>query len=293
MGLLITFLLGVGLLFLWDAARASTLDATSLFTLAAANNNPERAFVRSDELLPRLLVWGSYLGTFFGAPLVTIGLLLAGLTGLLVSRRAHWPKLSPLIVYSALYLLAHWLIAFNLYDRYLLPVVPLLAVIIGAGLAQWISIYNGHGMPSKAPTVSLQVIMIAVLAGVMLLSASPLRYPTDDRPRDAAIIDLADHLNGKPLGAILYDPWLGWELGYYLGPWSDKRRVHYPAPDVLAADALLNPDTAPRYFIAPRERDIAAWLAALDAAGFAITSDWDGPRYVVFELIPPRIVVSR
>ena len=284
--LLVAFLLGVGLLFVWDAVRASTFDAASLFTQAAVNNNPERAFVRADELLPRLEVWGAYLGTFFGSPLVTMALLLAGLSGL---RRVHWPLLVPLMVYSAVYLLAHWLVAFNLYDRYLLPVVPLLAVMVGAGLAQGMSAlnrvcgrYNGHGS-----AVSLQVILMLLVAGVMLLSAYPPRYPTDDRPRDAGIIALADHLNDKPLGAILYDPWLGWELGYYLGPWTDKRRVHYPAPEVLAADALLNPDTAPRYFIAPHDHDIRAWLAALESAGFAISSDWDSPRYVAFELIPP------
>ena len=47
-----------------------------------------------------------------------------------------------------------------------------------------------------------------------------------------ALMRLARHLNGKPVATVIYDPWLGWELGYYLGVWHDKRRVHYPDADV-------------------------------------------------------------
>jgi hypothetical protein len=124
----------------------------------------------------------------------------------------------------------------------------------------------------------------------MLVTTYPPRYPTDDRARDDDIIDLATHLNAKSLGAILYDPWLGWELGYYLGAWSDKRRVHYPSSETLADDALLNPDLAPRYFIVPRERDVTRWLEALEKNDFIVALDWENTRYVVFELIPPEIV---
>jgi hypothetical protein len=308
---MVAFAIGIVLLLTWDAARSPSQNATSLFTLAAVNNNPERTLIRLDELLPRFSVWGSYLATFFGTPLLTFGLTLVGVMAV---PRAMWRRLSPMAGYCVLYLLAHWLIGFNLYDRYLLPLVPLLAVIVGAGLGSILD----RGMIPHAPTtpnlqrrsatnefrgrtglnmrsmsLSRQITMVGLLAGIVLLSAYPARYPTDGRPRDNSIIELAAYLNAKSLGAILYDPWLGWELGYYLGAWSDKRRVHYPAPEILAEDALLNPDLAPRYLIAPHDRDVASWFDALENNGFNITLDWEDARYVVFELLPPESVADQ
>ncbi|MBC8100629.1 MAG: hypothetical protein H7Y11_14400, partial [Armatimonadetes bacterium] len=161
-------------------------------------------------------------------------------------------------------------------DRYLLPLLPILAVLAGAGLVESLRTFDG--------LVARRTIVLALAVALLL---TPARYPTDTRPRDAAITQLAAHLNAKPLGAILYDHWLGWELGYYLGAWSDKRRVYYPEPGILASDGLLNPDPAPRYLIVPRAVDGDAWVTALRAAGFVVTLDYDDGRYVVYQVIPP------
>jgi 4-amino-4-deoxy-L-arabinose transferase-like glycosyltransferase len=286
---LAVFLIGISLLLAWDAVRASSQNATSLFALAAVNNNPERTFIRLDELLPRLGVWGSHIGMFFGTPLMTFGLIAVSAVGV---AWQVWRRLAPLIVFCVVYLVAHWLTAFNLYDRYLLPLVPLLAVIVGVGMTGWLSRIRhfNNGDSGHGTAVSLQNLLLSFVAGVMLISAYPAHYPTDDRARDSAIVDLGEHLNAKPLGAILYDPWLGWELGYYLGAWPDKRRVHYPAPDILANDALLNPDGAPRYFIAPKGRDVTPWIEALKENRFTVSLDWENDRYIVFEVLPPETI---
>ncbi len=108
-----------------------------------------------------------------------------------------------------------------------------------------------------------------------------------DRGKHDGIDRLAQYLDALPLGTILYDRWLGWELDFYLGQWTDKRRVYYPTPEVLAADALLQPDPAPRYFIAPRWEAPRPWLEALAEAGFEPALDVRLGSFDVYRLLPP------
>lgn len=254
------FACGIVLLILWDTAR---YPSTSVFALAAVNNNPERFFIRLDELLPRLSIWLEYSSTFFGAWWLTFPLVVSGVWAMLQSG-------GRLIgLYIAAYFVLHWLIAFNTYDRYLLPIIPLLAIMIGRGLAQ--------------PRRFRRVLMVGLC---VMMGLSPMRFSTDTRARDPEIIGLAHHVNAKPLGAIVYDHWLGWEMGYYLGAWSDKRRVYYPEPQILADDALLNPDPAPRYLIAPIEQDVSAWLEPLRENGFGVALDYRNGRYIVYRVTP-------
>jgi hypothetical protein len=73
-----------------------------------------------------------------------------------------------------------------------------------------------------------------------------------------------------------------------MGQWSDKRRVYYPFPDSLVADALQQPNAAPRYFPAPANQPISPWLDALQEGGFDIRLIYQTPKWVVYELIPPH-----
>jgi len=170
----------------------------------------------------------------------------------------------------------------NIYDRYMLTVMPLLAVLVGVGLAGW---FRGTGAENGVPTGWL----IFVLAAVMLpgaWGASRGSLPIGgDRGQHDGIIALADYLNGREFGAIVYDRWLGWELDYYLGGWTDKRRAYYPNPRVMAADPALDvPDVAPRYFPAPTDVDVEPWLAALARAGFETCTAYAQEGFVVYAL---------
>ncbi|HEX2619898.1 MAG TPA: glycosyltransferase family 39 protein, partial [Phototrophicaceae bacterium] len=231
---IVAFAVGIGLLLLWDVARGTT----SIFALAAVNNNPERTFVRLDEVLPRLMTWLSYASSWFGMWWLTGGVILAGIVGLWRQKQGVI-----MVVYSLAYLVAHIGLAFNTYDRYLLPLIPLMAVVGGMGIVAGVRFIIKSGTERK-----IHVLALMVLSTLMLLTGLPARFPTDTdtRERDNDIVELTAYLNAKPLGAIIYDHWLGWETGYYLGAWSDKRKVYYPDPMIQAEDALLNPDPAPR-----------------------------------------------
>lgn len=272
----LAFALGCAGLLLWDSVRPET----SIFALAAANNDPERFFSAPHEWMPRLRIWLDHAGWLLGAPLVTLALVLAALYGLLRDADGASRILG---AYVVLYLLAHWLLAFNTYDRYLLPLIPLLAVLAARGLVS----LNARIGSARLWRFAAVAYLVAALTGGFFAANRNAHIGTDGRADDGDIIALADWLNAKPLGAIIYDYWLGWELDYYLGAWTDKRRVYYPEPAILAADALLNPDPAPRYFVAPAGEPVDEWLSALDDAGFAIAPARQDTGYAIYELIPP------
>lgn len=281
---MLAFGAGVALLLAWDALRG---QPTGFMILAAVNNDPAR-FVRSDEVLPRLTRWIELSATIF-TPISAL-FIPAALVGVLWRLRRALTINTLIDVLLALYILAymlgHWLIAFNTYDRYLLPILIPIALLTARGL---ISLYEM--LIGKLPAAELRFVGL-MFVGVMAVSAYDATQGRIgigvDSAGKAGIDRLAEELNRLPLGTILYDHWLGWELDYYLGQWTDKRRVYYPTPRALAEDALRQPDSAPRYFIAPREIAARPWLEALTEAGFAPEIEMRLEGFVVYRLTPPR-----
>ncbi len=255
------------LLALWDALR----PGPSFWMLGAAHNLPDR-FIRSDELGPRITQWGGYLPSLLGAPtalfMLTIPMAVAGRIRRHLGQRATTVDLV-LASFCVIYALAHWLIAFNTYDRYLLPLLPpfiLLSARAGAALWRWL----GSRISTGERTLAAGVVIIAMIVSALEASAFRLGYPQEDSSfADYRGIDaLATTLNEMALGAIVYDHWLNWQLGYYMGQWSNKRRVYYPDPAALARDAAADADPAPRYLPAPAGEPLDRWLEALAAVGF-------------------------
>ncbi len=273
--------LALGLLLVWDVSRG---QADSVWVLAAANNDPWR-LLRSDEVGPRLQAWLGNTGWLLGLPLAT--LVLGGLGAGAVVRRlwtAHHQRNAAvdllLLTFVLAYFGLHWLVAFNLYDRYLLlPLLPL-ALVAARGLDSLLG-----RLPTLVRRAAMVALFVLLVAGgwVAALGGAPIG---GDQGEHTGIERAAVFLNSRALGAIVYDHWLGWELDYYLGEWTDKRRVYYPSTGPLAEDALRQPDPAPRYFIAPISAPHALWLEALEGAGFRVTLVYSD-RFMIYELLPP------
>ncbi len=288
---LVRFAAGLGAalagLLLWDAARGGT----STFALAAVNNDPAR-LADLVELAPRLAAWGSHAEQLFGpvgALLIPLALA-AGVRGL-VRRRAPTARAdAALLAFALAYALVHWLVAFNIYERYLLLLLPPVGLLAARGL-------DGAANAVRLPPPSGGLSALARLAGAGALTLALLpaalgaaagQSPLDtERARCDGIEALAAHLNSKPVATVIYDRWLGWELGYYLGQWNDKRRVYYPTPELLAAGALALPEQGTRYFPVPADQPVEEWLEALRAVGFTVEVDLRLPRFVVYALRPP------
>lgn len=260
----------IGVVLLWDAARSANAGWASVFAQAAANNDPERFFPASAELIPRLSAWLTFAPYLIAASPIWIALV--------VLARPHLARLEwTLLLLTLGYLVAHWLVRFNLYDRYLLPLLPVTAALIGVMLAQ-----------ARRPII-IALGALLIVGGIPAYRGdSPIGAAAsaqrDDGRSYAGIDQIAAYLDSRALGAIIYDRWLGWALDYYLGAWSDKRRVYYPTPDELAAGAAAQPDPAPRYFVAPTDMDAMPYLSALERAGFHERLAFEQGDFVVYEL---------
>lgn len=265
---------GAGLLLLlaWDVLRGET----SIFALAAVNNDPGRALSPATTWFPRLAEWVTQGRGMLSAPALTAGLIGVGM---LAAAHFRSPADRVLLVYAGGYALLHWIGPFNTYARYLLPLTLVIALLGGRGVAALLASISSTARRSAATIL---------LAGLLVQGVSAARtvyHANEEDPN--GILALAAYINAKPLGAIVYDHWLGWQMGYYLGAWSDKRRVYYPDPQTQALDALHNPDPAPRYLIAPQQADVAPWISALQAAGFSVALEYAEAGFVSFMVLPP------
>ena len=269
-GIVVGFTLGFGLLMAWDATRPET----SFWALGATNISQGRLLAPVTDWGERLTTWLTHADGLLGVPLWS----LAGVG--LPAFALWWPQRQVnfwLWLWIVGFCGVHWLGAFYTFDRYLLPLVPLLALLAADTLRRW--------TPQKALIPMLLLIAVLGVSGDHDPRADVFRPTQPD-----AYITFTQWINDKPLGTIIYNPWLGWEIGYYIGAWSDKRMVYYPDAQTLADDALQNPDAAPRYLLVPASRDPGAWLDALQANGFLITSAYNADGLQAYEVIPPWAV---
>lgn len=275
---------GVGAISAWDGLRA---QPTSLWALAAANNNPAR-LIRSDEVAPRLILWLNYARTLVGTPTIILSgaalVMVGGRIASGVRRRASLIDLI-LLIYVLAYLIVHWLVAFNIYPRYLLPLLVPAALLVGRTLV-WLWAWMRQRMSAAEGTVLAGALLIALVVAARGAGETRAEF-SEDGSDYSGIVALADYLNSQSPGAVVYDHWLGWELGYYMGEWTDKRRVYYPTPEALVADAMALDDPAPRYLAAPSRERIAPWLDVLTDAGFEVERVYFQQSFAVYRLIPP------
>lgn len=263
-------LAGLVLLLLWDILR----PGESFLSAGNRHINPGRPFSTPAEWPNRLHLWLDYGAEMLGPAWLTAAFLVAGLIGMWANQRM-WFIAGFALAYSILHIGS----ALPLFDRYLLLVLPPLVIVVAYGLNR---ITEGLHLPR-----------VGLYAMILLLAWPAIPYDTGQHGRrDGDIIALAAYVNSQEMGAIIYDHWLGWETGYYLGAWSDKRRVYYPTPETFREDAPRNPDRAPRYLIAPENVNYIAWLDAARAAGFNVTRTFSTPGFVVYTLTTPTAGAS-
>ena len=258
----------------WDAARPEA----SIFAQAAANNAPDQLLAPPGDWLERLAQWLTSAAWLLGPPAIA-PLLLLGAALAAIKRPGLFASDAGLLAALCIYLAVHVVFRFNLYERYLLLMLPLLILPVARGLAALSEVFAGRRL------------RLVIWGAVLLGAAGTFNGHTPlsvGRATYAGIDELAEHLNGKPVATVLYDRWLGWQLDYYLGPWHDKRRVYHPSPEALVADALSLDETGPRYFAAPISKPYQHWIDALRDAGFAVAVDYRSDRYLTFRLLPPN-----
>lgn len=174
------------------------------------------------------------------------------------------------------FLVLHWLVGFQLWDRYLLGLVPLVALLTARALTT---------LGGAIRTVPGHRVFGVVLGAVLMATlVSPvLRATRSDLPigGDHGAYDGIDHLaaymrNQAPPGSVLYHYWLGYHYRFYL--FDAPLRLHwYPNLDDLVHDATIY-RREPRYIAFPSWRDSAPVQAALAGAGIQLTPAYQTVR---------------
>lgn len=273
--------------FAWSLLRPATPD---WWSLGVINNSPGR-LIRSDEVLPRLAAWLGHLASAAGG-LLPAGILLTALLSGLIWRIKQAPRQRStgvcliIAAYSLVFLLVYWLVAFNTYDRYLHPWPPLAAVIVGILAA---GPREAAGKPSPKGLFA-GVALAALLLPSALAARGGDTLLAPSKARSERLPEVAAYLNTLPPGTIVYDRWLGWQLGWYTGqhrpPGMWLRVTYYPTPEEMATAIQAEPDPALRCFVAPDWVWLDPWLDVLRKHGIGIDETARIGRVGIYAVTP-------
>jgi hypothetical protein len=267
------------LLALWVVAR----PGTPALWLTQLDNFGGIRPVWSWELWPRLKAWLTWGQLAVGSPLLAGALIVSLCLLLFRSRRCHDRSAGfdlLFILYALSYFLLHWLLAVPMWDRYLLPVMPVVGLILGRGLAHvntarffaWLK--KGRDWRWKSTRLSGQHLLFCLLLLLLLPPAAAAchgRYPLGGQPgADQGATQIASYLAAAPYGTVLYDHWFSWHWRYLLF----DRRVFvswFPHPAALVEDLLVfGRDGQPRYLALPASAVARPVQRAVMAAGFQL-----------------------
>jgi hypothetical protein len=228
--------------------------------------------------------------------------------------------------YVATYLALHFLLTFRPWDRYLLPLVPLVSILAARGLvlfATGVIDPSGFGhatneiaavnvMPADtrnpkglARAIFRTVALMAVGAGLALLLGYAAwlgaagRLPVgSDHGAYAGLDQVATIMRGQPANAVIYHHALGWHFDFYLFDAPQERRW-YDTAAKLAADASRTTQTEPdrpQWLTLPTWEEATAGdlRTALAGRGLALAEREriyrpDGNRsFTVYQIVPTR-----
>ena len=277
--LLIRFAIGfvsiAACVFLWDRARGGLP-----FWVQQTINYGDIRMIYAGEVAPRLTGWLNFLPYFFGPIVGVLGLI--GLPILLYrdfaqrartqdTRRVMWIDLG-LLAYTIGFLAFHWLFDFPVWDRYLLILVPIAALLLGRSLLVFLSscLSVCKSFPlSFSPALLLALVALAILP--FSLAAAESQYPLGgDHGANDGIEQVAVYLKGLPSGTVVYEHELAWLLGYYMGD-GFAYLSYYDTPADLADDLRVFGDRDDRYVILPGRASLAEVIDAIGQVGYTLT----------------------
>jgi hypothetical protein len=295
----IGFSLAAVLVVLWDGARVA--QGAGSFWREGVTGYGGLRLIWSHELWTRLRGWMGLAGYFFASPVVN-GALLVGLAPLVWGAATHGRCARAALVdlflvsFALIYFLFHWLLAFPVWDRYLLPLVPVLALLLGRVLTLFAScLRSAVGRLSSA--VGRFSFFICHFSFVILLlspacQAARSRYPIGgDHGAFDGVDGVAVFLRSLPEGAVVYQHWLGWHYGVYLFD-APVYVAYWPTPAWLAQDVRAFGAGEPRYIAFPSWESPARVEWALAGVGYGLepvltTSRRDGTcSFTVYHIQP-------
>lgn len=251
----------------WDALRWS---ARASFWEQSAASHGALHLVTAPQLGERLADWSVLLNDIFDAPLLNGALLLGAPLLLWHGRqklRAAGDRALPvradwlLAGFSALFVLAHWLLSFSAWDRYLLGIVPLACLLLARVL--WRG-WTRLGLKGTGPVMLALVLLLAGPAA----RAARQEYPIGgDHGTYQGLEQVVAFFRQVPAGSVVWHRYLGWHYFHYLFDTPLDLRW-YADPATLAAKAAQ--ETGPPGYVAfpawkpTAEPEVRAALRAAD-----------------------------
>ncbi len=204
------------------------------------------------------------------------------------TRPYRWDRL--FLGYGLSYLVVHGVFSFQPWDRYLLPLAPLLALLAARGTGVlWLLLNRGWRR------ALLLLLAAPVLAGG--LRAADARIPVGgDHGAWSGIEQVAAYLQEVVPAerGVLYHRWEGWHWNWYL--WDGPHgRVYWADPAMLVADLAPNPTGYTRFVVFPgwHEGERPALEAALRPYGLRLAprlivrrTDMSRPQFTVYQIVP-------
>lgn len=268
LGFIIGFACIIASVVWWDSARQQQPGFLEQSYISYGGLN----LVQLGLLGSRAADWLQLLGMFWVSPLLMGILLVAFLGWTIGGQLGFWPGWSAielvLVLFVICFVLFHWIVDFQVWDRYLLGLVPLVALLAARALV---------GLAEAIPSVSWRR-GSAVVFGLLLVAAmaEPLSQATEselpvggDHGAYDGIEVLATYLREQaPDGSVLYHHWLGYHYRFYL--YDTPLRLHwYPNVDDLVRDATIY-RREPRYISFSDWRDSREIESALTAGGIEL-----------------------
>jgi hypothetical protein len=275
----VAWLAMLGLAMGWDAARARQ-PGFWMQSLASYGG----LALDSAAIWQRVVGFWDLLGYGTGSPVLN-GILLGGLPVLLMvdvlslsrrenGRSAAWADMI-LLIFGLAFLAGHCVVAFQVWDRYLLGLIPLLAFLLARILLlPWRLVmgasHNILGTPERLRLLYLLFVMSILIFMVHpIQDAAASRFPIGgDHGAYQGIEQVVAYLRTVPADTTLYHRWLGWHWRFYLwGSPYDFRAWTSPAD--LSAQAGARPG-ARRYIVFPSWASSSEARLALAGAGLAL-----------------------
>ncbi|MGD9146956.1 MAG: glycosyltransferase family 39 protein [Anaerolineae bacterium] len=259
----------------WDTARLQRPGFLEQSFISYGGLGP----AQPGSLAERAVEWLHLAGAFWSPWLIALlSLALAcWLVGGLKGWWLGWNKLDlALALYLVAYLLLHWLVGFQVWDRYLLGLVPLVALLAARAL-----VVLGAAIPStwgqRVYVVAVSLLLVASLSGPVVRAVRSELPVGGDHGAYDGIDHLATYMRTQaPPGSVLYHYWLGYHYRFYL--YDAAQRLHwYPDLEDLARDAHVY-RREPRYIALPSFRDTAPVEAALAEAGIRLEPVYETVR---------------
>ncbi len=280
--------------FLWDVARTGSW---SLWSAQIGNYGGVR-LAWSWELWPRLLAWGQLWVTAVPPILLLMfSLLLIALLWRAWRVDDFASRVDLLLILFVLgYVVLHWVTAVPVWDRYLLPLVPMVAVLIGRGLERlgdW-KIGRLGGTISRCPHRQSLNLLISLFSLLIILfpawGARYGRYPAGGQVNaDQGVAQIAAVLADEPYGTVLYDHWYSWQWGYHLF----YRKVYvswFPHGAALAEDlAVFGRDGNTRYITLPNSMISQPIIRAIHSAGFQLHLVATAGNIALYQILPDEV----